>query len=392
MGCLRLIYWEKGARSNFLTSERRSARAKKSNNYYAFGLQTSQSWTRIDTKPNQYLYNAGSELNEATSNYEMMFRSYDPAIGRMSGVDPMVDRFASLTPYNYSFNDPVYWNDPSGASPEYEWARGGGCGCWKDKGAQDGGGQSNSVYGSNSGMYGSGWNAATYGGGFVKYGPGDGGALNDFVNYVSAGAHAAADNKKNHKTGTRGLIDKAWISTSNHNMTTYAIKNGGVKEIYTLTFSSNQDYSPYPPSIDLFKRFDESVKNKIFFPMGNKFAGKSINDDLLLDIEATLKIIADGLNLRDNNKLIPYPNRVDGYPHPYSYAFQIQLVAYTIEGYNMESTKTHSLENRHYRERMLDNYDSYDQEYGAPAWQFSFPAYPGKVKIYLLYNAIPKGN
>ncbi|MCO5272717.1 MAG: hypothetical protein M9954_13750 [Cyclobacteriaceae bacterium] len=59
-----------------------------SNNYYAFGLQTSQSWTRMDTKPNQYLYNAGSELNVATSNYDMMFRSYDPAIGRMSGVDP----------------------------------------------------------------------------------------------------------------------------------------------------------------------------------------------------------------------------------------------------------------------------------------------------------------
>ena len=86
-----------------------------SNNYYAFGLQTKDSWTRIDSKPNQYLYNAGSELNEATSNYEMMYRSYDPAIGRMSGVDPMVNSFASLTPYNYSFNDPVFWNDPSGA-------------------------------------------------------------------------------------------------------------------------------------------------------------------------------------------------------------------------------------------------------------------------------------
>ena len=88
-----------------------------SNNYYAFGLQTKDSWTRMDTKPNQYLYNAGSELNEATSSYDMMFRSYDPAIGRMSGVDPMVNSFASLSPYNYSFNDPVYWNDPSGASP-----------------------------------------------------------------------------------------------------------------------------------------------------------------------------------------------------------------------------------------------------------------------------------
>ncbi|MCB0540742.1 MAG: hypothetical protein KDE33_24715, partial [Bacteroidetes bacterium] len=112
-----------------------------SNNYYAFGLQTKDSWTRIDTKPNQYLYNAGSELNEATNNYEMIFRSYDPAIGRMSGVDPMVNNFASLTPYNYSFNDPVYWNDPSGAVPE--------------KVTENGGNYEDCSCGGGSGMYGS---------------------------------------------------------------------------------------------------------------------------------------------------------------------------------------------------------------------------------------------
>jgi hypothetical protein len=64
-----------------------------------------------------------------------MYRSYDPAIGRMNGVDPMVDKYASMTPYNYSMNDPIYYNDPSGA--EYEWASMGGCGCWKDEGPQD---------------------------------------------------------------------------------------------------------------------------------------------------------------------------------------------------------------------------------------------------------------
>ncbi|MCO5272720.1 MAG: hypothetical protein M9954_13765 [Cyclobacteriaceae bacterium] len=51
-----------------------------SNNYYAFGLQTKDSWTRIDTKPNQYLYNAGSELNEATSNYDMMLEATTPPL------------------------------------------------------------------------------------------------------------------------------------------------------------------------------------------------------------------------------------------------------------------------------------------------------------------------
>jgi hypothetical protein len=44
----------------------------------------------------------------------MFFREYDPALGRMNAVDPMVSKYASLTPYNYAFNDPVYFNDPLG--------------------------------------------------------------------------------------------------------------------------------------------------------------------------------------------------------------------------------------------------------------------------------------
>jgi RHS repeat-associated protein len=88
-----------------------------SNNYYAFGMQTSESWTRTGTQPNKYLYNAGSELNGNTGNYEMFFREYDPALGRMNAIDPMASKYASLTPYNYSFNDPVTYNDPSGADP-----------------------------------------------------------------------------------------------------------------------------------------------------------------------------------------------------------------------------------------------------------------------------------
>lgn len=90
------------------------------NEYYPFGLQTVNSWSREETINNNFLYNGGSELNSATNNYEMFFREYDPAIGRMNSVDPMADKYASLTPYNYSFNDPVYFNDPSGADPVFD--------------------------------------------------------------------------------------------------------------------------------------------------------------------------------------------------------------------------------------------------------------------------------
>jgi RHS repeat-associated protein len=49
--------------------------------------------------------------------YEMFFRGYDPALGRMLQIDPVASKYASVSPYNYSFNDPVALNDPSGADP-----------------------------------------------------------------------------------------------------------------------------------------------------------------------------------------------------------------------------------------------------------------------------------
>lgn len=59
----------------------------KYNEYYPFGLQTSTSWTRENTKDNNYLYNAANEINKTSGWYEMCYRGYDPAIGRMLQVD-----------------------------------------------------------------------------------------------------------------------------------------------------------------------------------------------------------------------------------------------------------------------------------------------------------------
>ncbi len=90
------------------------------NEYYPFGLQTANSWTREGAVDNNFLSNGGTELNDSTNWFDLAFRNYDPAIGRMNGVDPLAGRYSSLTPYNYSFNDPVSFTDPSGASPIYE--------------------------------------------------------------------------------------------------------------------------------------------------------------------------------------------------------------------------------------------------------------------------------
>ena len=50
----------------------------------------------------------------------MDYRQFDPILGRMNGVDPMADKYSSLTPYNYSFNAPTMHTDASGADPDFE--------------------------------------------------------------------------------------------------------------------------------------------------------------------------------------------------------------------------------------------------------------------------------
>lgn len=83
------------------------------NEYYPFGLQTSNSWTR-ENNANNFLYNEGSELNKNTNWYEMFYRGYDPALGRMLQVDPYAVMYSSYSTYNYGTNNPISFNDPNG--------------------------------------------------------------------------------------------------------------------------------------------------------------------------------------------------------------------------------------------------------------------------------------
>jgi RHS repeat-associated protein len=91
------------------------------NEYYPYGLQTANSWTRENTTGNNFLANSGTELNTTSNLYDLDYRNYDPVLGRMHQIDPLASKYSSLTPYNYSFNDPVSFSDPSGADPD------GGC-------------------------------------------------------------------------------------------------------------------------------------------------------------------------------------------------------------------------------------------------------------------------
>jgi RHS repeat-associated protein len=91
-----------------------------SQEYYPFGL-TFNNYQRESSLKNQYLYNKGAERqDELDLNVDATkYRIYDPATDRWWQVDPLADEgdLVSLTPYNYSFNNPIRYNDPDGDCP-----------------------------------------------------------------------------------------------------------------------------------------------------------------------------------------------------------------------------------------------------------------------------------
>ena len=102
------------------------------NAYYPFGLQTNQNpaFPTITTSlatlyPNYItslparrdLYN-GKEIQTAggTDYLDYRFRQYDPTTARWFNIDPMAEKYSSLTPYSYCAGKPISYIDFRGDS------------------------------------------------------------------------------------------------------------------------------------------------------------------------------------------------------------------------------------------------------------------------------------
>mgnify|MGYP003662854844 CR=1 FL=1 len=97
-------------------------------NYYPFGLKH-QGYNNTVLGGNDLAQNwkfGGKEYNQELGLdwYDITARNYDPAIGRWMNLDPLAEGMRRHSPYNYAFDNPIFFIDPDGMFPAVSAANG----------------------------------------------------------------------------------------------------------------------------------------------------------------------------------------------------------------------------------------------------------------------------
>lgn len=93
------------------------------NDYYLFGLKHKGYNNTITGRKHKYGF-GGKEYNDELGLdwYDVSARNYDPALGRWMNIDPLAEQMRRHSPYNFGFDNPIYFQDydgmmPSGTNP-----------------------------------------------------------------------------------------------------------------------------------------------------------------------------------------------------------------------------------------------------------------------------------
>jgi len=110
---IRLSYYNTG------TTTSPSLVIKEEHNFYPFGLKHKGYNAAINGTHHKYMFGSKEydESFQSLNTYDFGARNYDPTLGRWMNIDPLAELMRRHSPYNYAFNNPIFFIDPDGMSP-----------------------------------------------------------------------------------------------------------------------------------------------------------------------------------------------------------------------------------------------------------------------------------
>ncbi|BDW93374.1 hypothetical protein MACH07_22060 [Flagellimonas marinaquae] len=114
LGNIRLSYVDDGNGGLEIVEE---------NNYYPFGLEHKGYNNIVNGVENNYSTYQGKEHQKelGLNWHDFGARNYDASLGRWMNLDPLSDKYESVSPYNFVLNNPMMHTDPDGRSVDGEY-------------------------------------------------------------------------------------------------------------------------------------------------------------------------------------------------------------------------------------------------------------------------------
>ena len=89
------------------------------NNYYPFGLKHKGYNNVINGTDHKYGFGGKEEQDELGLGWmDVTARNYDPALGRWMNLDPLAEEMRRHSPYNFAFDNPIFFQDYDGMAPQ----------------------------------------------------------------------------------------------------------------------------------------------------------------------------------------------------------------------------------------------------------------------------------